>query len=756
MALTELFNDRKARKFIRESINEAAEIGEGRCSFCGHSNRLLQAFEGVQLCEHCATRLLEKADNYDRVFDEVPSSDDVLDMLSEAYFMVDTKKLEADAKSNFGGSVPDLIRSYGLKLAAGKYGWNEKYDKGIIWLDEKDVKGTLSSSTKTNRFLSDYSAKVARKMIQISPDADGYQHTLSVADGTFASDAIKGVQGSAFLPGVYTQQSSTRKSVKSSFVAPSKSQSATTPATQTTQPSVNPQANTKQVPASPASTATPVSAPASKPASLAKPTKVTKGGFTCTGDNAAWNFPIGKGDMSIGMSLVSSVNDVYTYEVRLEKGNSILSQGTAVVNIAGGPEKDFVKAASQVVDTIVKFPSTFIPSFAGEKDSFAINKYGTYEFAFDAHSFYSGKDLSMATVFNNTVVSDKRVVISDKALTSRVALNAELTDYMDKIIAAKYPVLFSKDSLIQTSIGKVNFTFQGFSSNKKPIISVIVGKQINFSCTVSKEEGLADTSKARETLMNLMYQALKMIMPNFFDSPYRQKDKDNFILPMDDCGQAGGEVWADFDLDAFMDRGDIAFKVSVYDKHTGQEKPQTQETYIYHQAGISVEDYLNRVGHALYKECFGKSTMSDSMTKSAREKMKNPGKKQALFDKIANIFVKKFPEVKGLKSCEVEVSMDVNRDGKVVDASITVRDPYEDISSSSRDLAAQLKMDKIIKFLKFFKAHPEGKDGPAVTYKVDNIEAFAIAIDLSVLEHLIFEAFGITYINENGRKVIYI
>lgn len=731
MALTELFNDRKARKFIRESINEAAEIGKGYCSFCGHSERLLQAFEGVQLCENCATRLLEKADNYDRVFDEVPSSDDVLDMLSEAYVYLNTAKLEADAVSNFGGSVPNLIRSYGIKLKPGKGGWNDQYHKGMIWIDSSDIKNAGSPGLRLNHFLSDYSAMSAKSKTPFTcnPDSDGFSYQVIDAPTSFQSKAEQGVRNSQF-----TQTAGYIEGKGAGAISP--------------------KANTKQVPASPASTATPVSAPASKPASPAKPTKVAKGGFVCLGDNAAWNFQIGKSNLYFSMSLVSAVNDVYTYEVRLEKGNSILSQGTAVVNLKGGPEADYEKAASQVVDTVIKAPGTFIPSFAGEKDSFAINKYGTYEFAFDAHSFYSGKDITMATVFNNTVVSSKRVTVSDKVLTSRVALNAELTEYMDKVIADKYPVLFSKDSLIQTSIGKVNFTFQGFDSNKKPIISILVGKQVAFSCTVSKEEGLADTSKARETLMNLMYQALKMIIPNFFDSPYRQKDEDKFILPVNDCGQAGAEVWADFDLDAFMDRGDIAFKVSVYDKHTGQERPQAQETYIYRQAKISIEDYLNKIGHTLYKECFGKSTMSDSMTKSAREKMKNPGKKQALFDKIANIFVKKFPEIKALKSCEVEVDMNVNRDGKVVDASITVRDPYEDVSSTSRDLASQLKMEKVIKFLKFFKAHPEGKDGPAVTYKVDNIEAFAIAIDLSVLEHLIFEAFGITYINENGRKVI--
>lgn len=728
MALTELFNDRKARKFIRESINEAVEIGKGYCSFCGHSERLLQAFEGVQLCENCATRALEISEDYDRVFDSTP---DILEMLSEDYVYVDTAKMEADAVSKFGGSVPNLIKSYGLRLKPGAGGWNDRYDKGMIFFSGKYLeKAVGSTGVKYNRFLSDYNAMAGgRKSPSYPADADGFSYTLVPVDPSFKTRAEQGVKNSQFTQGAgYIEGGGA--------------------------PAVSPRANTKQVPASPASTATPVSAPTSKPASPAKPAKVAKGGFVCLGDNAAWNFQIGKSNLYFSMSLVSAVNDVYTYEVRLEKGNSILSQGTAVVNLKGGPEADYEKAASQVVDTVIKAPGTFIPSFAGEKDSFAINKYGTYEFAFDAHSFYSGKDITMATVFNNTVVSSKRVTVSDKVLTSRVALNAELTEYMDKVIADKYPVLFSKDSLIQTSIGKVNFTFQGFDSNKKPVISILVGKQVAFSCTVSKEEGLADTSKARETLMNLMYRALKMIIPDFFDSPYRQKDEDKFILPMNDCGQAGAEVWADFDLDAFMDRGDIAFKVSVYDKHTGQERPQAQETYIYRQAKISIEDYLNKLGHTLYKECFGKSTMSDSMTKSAREKMKNPGKKQALFDKIANIFVKKFPEIKALKSCEVEVDMNVNRDGKVVDASITVRDPYEDVSSTSRDLASQLKMEKVIKFLKFFKAHPEGKDGPAVTYKVDNIEAFAIAIDLSVLEHLIFEAFGITYINENGRKVI--
>ena len=67
--------------------------------------------------------------------------------------------------------------------------------------------------------------------------------------------------------------------------------------------------------------------------------------------------------------------------------------------------------------------------------------------------------------------------------------------------------------------------------------------------------------------------------------------------------------------------------------------------------------------------------------------MKSGSKKQALFNKISDIFMKHYsPRVKELKNCEVEVSIDVNSSGKITSGIIKVLDYYGDVANTARDL----------------------------------------------------------------------
>ena len=146
--------------------------------------------------------------------------------------------------------------------------------------------------------------------------------------------------------------------------------------------------------------------------------------------------------------------------------------------------------------------------------------------------------------------------------------------------------------------------------------------------------------------------------------------------------------------------------------------------------------------------------MTDVMTQSAQDKMKSSAKKQSLFNKIASIFVKSHSNIKALGLLEVEASIEVNNVGKVVSGNIILIDPYGDVADNAKDLQSKVKLESLIKYLKPVSAK-DTRDGAIVTYKITDIEEFSKDINLMVIEGLIFEAFGITMVNESGRKVFY-
>ena len=169
-----------------------------------------------------------------------------------------------------------------------------------------------------------------------------------------------------------------------------------------------------------------------------------------------------------------------------------------------------------------------------------------------------------------------------------------------------------------------------------------------------------------------------------------------------------------------------------------------------------MKDFIVKNGTEIYKKNFRKSSKDEflQLGYSAIQKMEVSSKKQALFDKVAGIFVRKHKkDIPGLEDLEVDVRFDVNNDGYITFAEITVTDPYQDVASTGKLLASTLELDKKINYLRLVKT--EDKKEVKAIYTVKDLLGFSVDLETKLLEGMIMEAFDLISVNEgsNGRKV---
>jgi hypothetical protein len=111
-------------------------------------------------------------------------------------------------------------------------------------------------------------------------------------------------------------------------------------------------------------------------------------------------------------------------------------------------------------------------------------------------------------------------------------------------------------------------------------------------------------------------------------------------------------------------------------------------------------------------------------------------------------------------SCTID-TFEVNKDGYVTKCDIRVYDENYEVAKTSEELKDELKLDiTLSRTLKVKKVDDSPSSmseyGPSVVYSVKDIEDFAVSTNIKILEHLMFEAYGITYISEStGRKQIF-
>lgn len=739
MSLSNLFTDRKARKYIKESLYDGRYVGRGICSRCSNeSKNLIKAF-GVNLCESCSESLYSVAEDYDFAFrNEQPTYSDISGLVNEEFFYADIEKIEKDSIANFNGSVPRLLKSYGIDL---RFDWNEKYADGQISIKTSDI---TSGTTKLNQFLIDYGGyyRTAKGAGILVPDADG---TLLPADRVATAD-IKNKYKKQKKTLMYKDFNRDEQRQKYGLRKNPKYSGSTTPVTPSAPSVPNPVTGVGKGAgkvSTPNTSNTTSSAVAPKKTRATVQTQPKAPKLDIEGDINKFTIKFGKG-LGFECTLTNSGNG-NSYDVVLVENGSKRSDSMSI-NIMSD---SVVDCADSILATIRAVPNDMLPSLAGYSGgNYEINKYGVYKFKVDEYSF--GKTFSLCIVYDGKANAKNRVVLSDKAAYSQIALNKDLIDFIDKKIKSNYSVLFD-NSFIKTSVGKAFFSLEGFNEDKDPVISMDLG---NTSITdVCKNLG-----NSTDVLYLFIFNHLEKIIKGYADASIKEKvyDRDTFCFDIGktDGTRKGYTIYATLKENELLDSGNIIFGISVLDSYSGNESKTYDITF--KNIGNSMKEFLTKNGTDIYKKEFRISAKDYALmvTQTAKEKMEVSSKKQALFDKISGIFVKNCKNYCDLSDLEVSVRIDVDKSGVTTFAEITIEDPYQDVASSGKLLASMLELEKSLKFLRLVKSGEKGKTA-FVQYTVKDLPSFANFIKLYLIEGMIREAFDIVIVNEgsNGRKV---
>ena len=713
MGLDSLFKDREVRKLVKQSVYNAEDAGKNICESCGEESLHTFNIFGKCLCESCSEKLIEESNNYDECFESV--NDIYLLNESCSYPVMDLRKLEDDANKKFNGSIPELMRSYGLKV--GKV-WNTEYHIGVIWVDNADL---TSGKTKVNQFLIDYNAGFRTpKFPPITPDADGttYQPRVVPKTDPMRQDSLKVAAVSK-----WNKKAGGTNGITNNAQA---------------QP-VSTQAKTNVVPAAPA----PAQAPqkANPTIKNTKPvTDIKSAGLKLKGNLDSFSVVVDNEDI-LNCGTVLDANGTRTAFVA---GNVNKTEAISVGNLS-----EVKDVAECILNAVVTSPDKFFKSFDGESNEISINSYDFYKFVLDAKSFEKGK-FSLALKFRNKVYQNVRYTLSTKALSSRTALISELEKALEDKIREQYPSLFDGKNILKTSLGKVEFELEDMDNNNNPILSFAIGDAGVFTCTVT-DKNKFKTEDPKIYFSNLILNNIKkVIKPGWENYDKHGTGKLEYDYGDD---KTGYWIYADFDKNEFLDSGNFVFKCSIIDKLHGIEQPKTQKKVIYNKT-TPLFQFLEKVGKDIYREYFKESDMKDVITTSASEKMKNPSKRIALFDKARDIFLTNNKSLKkDLGDYELEVSFNVNKDGKLVDAKITITDPYAECDS--KDLFEFMKHKDLKNIVGNTANYNDFKSVHKATFEVKDLQKFADAITFSILESMVFEAFELVSESSDGRKTFY-
>lgn len=172
MSLEILFSDRKIRKCINEELDRDIPTHVGKCDICGEEDYLHKVFD-KEVCNNCIKDIRETVEDYSTAFLDTYNDieESAKSYINEQYVRIlpDLKKLSDDADNDFNGSIPDLMRSYGLRVSNN---WNRSIYNGMITIDGRDME---SGNTRVNQFFIDYDVAVNRDKTYdlLKPDSDG-------------------------------------------------------------------------------------------------------------------------------------------------------------------------------------------------------------------------------------------------------------------------------------------------------------------------------------------------------------------------------------------------------------------------------------------------------------------------------------------------------------------------------------------------------------------------------------------------------
>lgn len=397
-----------------DSVSEAFDAGKGVCQSCGESAHLIHVF-GEDICEKCCDSAISVAEDYDTVLESI-SDTEILKMIKEGYVIPDMTLLQNTANSKFKGSIPDLMKSYGLAIHKD---WNDQLSNGKIYVVPKDH---TSGKTHLNQFMIDFSCEFDSVRTVKSHVAD--------ADGTLCPLVVNG------------------QTVQNTGSA----------------------GNATSVPKGPKAATT---GKATKQSSSASVSSVgNTSGAIVAGDLARFTIQLGD-DEEVGCTLTTPTTGASFYEVEY-KGNK------RSVPVTDDISKDFKKVVSLIQSTIIKEPQSIFPAYDGEsKNEFSISKYSIYKFALDEYSFgkkltmipiYNGKPYPKTRIAvqgkalsSKSLMSSELTKYMDDMVTKKYpALTGKNSKIKTSIGMAVFELdNIEKDNIVSIDVDLANKKFKG-------------------------------------------------------------------------------------------------------------------------------------------------------------------------------------------------------------------------------------------------------------------------------------------------------
>ena len=677
MSLEKLFIDRTARKTLRDYVYEGTEIGKGTCESCGRERPLIDVV-GKKICESCCSKILDVAENYDNVFESDVDESYVSEILDydniyESYVSPDMKKLQDDANKKFKGSIPDLLKSYGMNPHRE---WDDNLSKGMIYIRDNEISG---GKTKLNQFLIDYDCsfsteKSAKKLV---PDKDGTMAPLKVK-GKIISNQAQAV-------------------------------------------------NISSVPSSGSKPATTSGIPTQSSSHVVKNVGSVGPDINVQGDNDEFTVELSKTLVLKCKKNKTSNSGKFGIDVTL--GNN-----TVGMYAEGKNNKEIAK---NLISTIIKNPELIFSAFEDgyDKDTgYTLSKYPAYSFMFDEDSF-KGQYVSLAMVLNGHKYNN-RVQLMDKDLMDKVKLNKEINVFMDSRLTKVYPMLFNGTADPKISIGKAITELISIDTSSTDklgevnLVTSIGNRQIPWKSSGSRFKEKEPTKNA---IFDLIYMNMEKLIPDWNSSTMKSTVNDEFVLKDQKLDKKSYTVYAKFELSDLYDTQDIMFRVRIKDDITGKILPENgYETVVYRQAGTKLEDLLKSVSPKIYTKLFSKGLDAAQLSEKAVEKIKSPSRKLGFCMKLAYEIM--YNILKLPLESEVE-DLDIDKEGRLVKCTLRIYDPDKAVSTSSFEMNKFVMTEPVaVDLLKVINI--EDGDYPSVLYDV-NIDDLTKIINVSLLESMI-------------------
>lgn len=690
MSLEGLFTDRKVRKLIKESVLEAQEIVQSKCSCCHSVGNTLKIGE-YEVCEDCANYLTDMTEDYERAFESsyMDINNVIKDVINEAVCKIGNfQKLKDDVANKYNGDLAKLLQDYGM-MKPYNCGTIIPQDKGEILVEPEDLKGGKS---KVNRFIDDYALELStRAKNQLVADPDGY---ISKSVG------------------------STSNSSQSVQTAPSS-----------------------------------VPSGAGKPAttSATKTVKEKGSGFSVEGDENKFVIKIADG-ISIECVLdtvnAPSTSGASSYEAKLSGTNEkpfVYTVKQADVKSMASAILDMIKDAPCNVFT------SFDDEFESTK-GYILPEYPYYSFMFDADSF-DGKYLTLVLALNGKPYPNTRIALGMRDIISKAALDGKLLNALRDRLSKFYPCLFDGTMDIKTSLGLAVSSLSYVDDKNVVRIHTELGNN-DFEWEIAgnnlKDKDLSVNSMLDAVYAKLDKIIPDWNQKANRESRKVKGYTDSFKF---DIKNPDVTVYLNFSIDELYDKHDFIFHISIIDNKTGIEQPKEYAEFVYNKSGVKLEDFAKSNGEKVYKKYFNKSDMVETLSAKAYEKTQNRSKREVFLSHVANQ-LKICLNNDALRNLDLDIEdFDVNDEHKVTNVVFRVSDPYNDVAGTSEALKNIIKVDKE-SWISLVKVDDTPKsmkaNGPSVIYKVTKIKDFSDCINLPLLENAMLEAFGFS----TGRKVI--